>query len=211
MKEIFAFLKSKQFFLHFSIAAVTVVITLWALVKMLSSYTHHGETVDVPDFKGKTVGELKAFIEGKNLRYVVIDSIYNPKEKPGTIISQDPEAKSLVKHNRTVYLYVICTQAPQVSMPKLIDCSARQAVSMIKSYGFKLGKITEISSDCNGCVVNQFANGKEIKPGEPVKKGSRIDISVGRKNSFSNGLNGIDTTGAGNTTPNFDDENEKTQ
>ena len=209
MKDILAFLKSKQFFLHFSIATVTVVITLWILVKMLSSYTNHDETVDVPDFKGKSIAELKGFIEGKDLRCMVIDSVYNPKEKPGTIISQDPEAKSKVKHNRMVYLYVICMQPPQVSMPKLIDRSARQAVLMIKSYGLKLGKINEVSGDCNGCVLMQYANGKEIAPGEFVKKGSRIDISVGRKNRYEN-LN-IDTTGSGNTTPSFDEEDEKTK
>ncbi len=209
MKDIFAFLKSKQFFLHFGIAVTTVIITLWILVKMLGSYTNHGETVDVPDFKGKTVGELKEFMTGKDLRYQIIDSVYNPKEKPGTIISQDPEAKSKVKHNRTVYLYVICMQAPQVSMPKLIDRSARQAVLMIKSYGLKLGKISEVSGDCNGCVLAQFADGKAIEPGAPVKKGSRIDISVGKKDRYNN-LN-VDTSGTGNTEPNFEEEDEKTK
>ena len=79
MKGFFVFLKSKQFFLHFGIAIVTVVITLWILVKMLNSYTKHGETVEVPDFKGKNIAELNGFIEGKDIRYLIIDSIYAPK------------------------------------------------------------------------------------------------------------------------------------
>jgi beta-lactam-binding protein with PASTA domain len=113
--------------------------------------------------------------------FVIIDSIYDPKEKSGIVIKQDPEAKSLVKHNRIIYLYVTSTQAPQIAMPKLVDRSTRQAVFMIESYGLKVGKVTEITGDCKGCVLKQYFNGKEITPGEPIKKGSKIDLAVGKK------------------------------
>lgn len=186
MKEFFAFIKSKQFFLHFGIATLTVIVTLWILVKSLNSYTQHGESVEVPDFKGKSIKELEAFITGKDLRYQIIDSIYAPKEKPGVVIRQDPETKTRVKRNRTVYLYVTGFQPPQLVMPKLIDRSARQAVLMIESYGLKVGKITEVSGDCNGCVLEQYANGKKIEPGAMVKKGTVISISIGRKERFIN-------------------------
>jgi beta-lactam-binding protein with PASTA domain len=96
------------------------------------------------------------------------------------VIKQDPEAKSLVKHNRIIYLYVTSTQAPQIAMPKLVDRSTRQAVFMIESYGLKVGKITEIAGDCKGCVLKQFFKGKEIVPGEAIKKGSKIDLAVGK-------------------------------
>jgi beta-lactam-binding protein with PASTA domain len=68
-----------------------------------------------------------------------------------------------------------------MAMPKLVDRSTRQAVFMIESYGLKVGKITEISGDCKGCVLKQFFNGKEIAAGEVIKKGSKIDLAVGRK------------------------------
>ena len=97
------------------------------------------------------------------------------------MIKQDPEAKSMVKHNRIIYLYVTSTQAPQMAMPKLVDRSTRQAVFMIESYGLKVGKITEIAGDCKGCVLKQYFNGKEIMPGDAIKKGSKIDLSVGKK------------------------------
>ena len=99
----------------------------------------------------------------------------------GVVIKQDPEAKSLVKHNRIIYLYVTSTQPPQMAMPKLVDRSTRQAVFMIESYGLKVGKITEIAGDCKGCVLKQFYNGKEIAPGDVIKKGSKIDLAVGKK------------------------------
>lgn len=181
MKDLFSYLKSKTFFKHLALATVSLILVLWALFKLLGVYTHHGETAEVPDFKGKAIAELDNFVKDKNVGYTIIDSVYSPEEKPGIVIKQDPEAKSMVKHNRIIYLYVTSTQAPQMAMPKLVDRSTRQAVFMIESYGLKVGKITEIAGDCKGCVLKQYFNGKEIMPGDAIKKGSKIDLSVGKK------------------------------
>ncbi|MES2512795.1 MAG: PASTA domain-containing protein [Bacteroidota bacterium] len=181
MKDLIGYLKSKTFFKHLALAILSLALILWILFKLLGVYTHHGETAEVPDFKGKTIAELDVFVADKHVGYVIIDSIYDPKEKPGVVVKQDPEAKSMVKHNRTIYLYVTSTQAPQMAMPKLVDRSTRQAVFMIESYGLKIGKITEVTGDCNGCVLKQYYKGKEITPGDAVKKGSKIDLTVGRK------------------------------
>lgn len=181
MKDFFGYIKSKVFLKHFALSIVCLALVLWVLFKLLGVYTHHGETAEVPDFKGKAIAELDKFTSDKNVGYIIIDSIYSPEEKPGIVIKQDPEAKSLVKHNRIIYLYVTSTQAPQMAMPKLVDRSTRQALFMIESYGLKVGKITEVAGDCKGCVLKQFFNGKEIMPGDAIKKGSKIDLTVGKK------------------------------
>jgi beta-lactam-binding protein with PASTA domain len=194
MKDLFSYLKSKTFFKHLALATVSLVIVLWALFKLLGVYTHHGETAEVPDFKGKAIAELDNFVKDKNVGYTIIDSVYSPEEKPGIVIKQDPEAKSMVKHNRIIYLYVTSTQAPQMAMPKLVDRSTRQAVFMIESYGLKVGKITEIAGDCKGCVLKQYFNGKEIMPGDAIKKGSKIDLSVGKKEDDYSAMSTDSTT-----------------
>lgn len=181
MKEFFGYIKSVVFLKHVALATISLIIVIWILFKLLGVYTHHGETAEVPNFKGKAISELEAFVADKNVGFTIIDSVYDPSEKSGIVIKQDPEAKSLVKHNRVIYLYVTSTQAPQMAMPKLVDRSTRQAVFMIESYGLKVGKITEIVGDCKGCVLKQFFNGKEIAPGEAIKKGSKIDLAVGKK------------------------------
>ena len=181
MKGFFGYIKSKVFLKHLALSTISLAIVLWLLFKLLGVYTHHGETAEVPNFTGKKISELDKFVADKNVGYFIIDSIYSPDEQPGVVIKQDPEAKSLVKHNRVIYLYVTSTQAPQIAMPKLVDRSTRQAVFMIESYGLKVGKITEIIGDCKGCVLKQFYNGKEIMAGEVIKKGSKIDLAVGKK------------------------------
>lgn len=203
MKGFFAYLKSRQFFIHLGLASVSVVLVLWVLVKMLNSYTQHGETVDVPDFKGKSIGELNGFIEGKDVRYEIIDSIYAPKEKPGVVIRQDPETNTKVKRNRTIYLYVNGLMPPQLAMPKLIDRSERQAILMLESYGLKVGRVTQVAGDCNGCVLGQFIKGKVVEPGTLIKKGTIIELTIGKKDRFVNAA--ADTSGKSGGT-NFDGE-----
>ncbi len=181
MKDFFLFIKSKVFFKHFTIAILSLVVLLWILFKLLGIYTHHGETAVVPDFKGKLISELDKFIVEKKVRYAIIDSVYEPQEKSGIVLKQEPEANSEVKHNRIIYLYVTSTQPPQIAMPKLVDRSSRQALFMIESYGLKQGTVNEITADCKGCVVKQLYKGKEILAGDPIKKGSKIDLLVGKK------------------------------
>ncbi len=203
MSNFFSFLKSKQFFIHFAIILLTIFIVFFCLIKWLNSYTNHGDFVEVPDFKGQEIANLKSFVNNKDVAYQIIDSIYDPKEKPGTVLRQEPEAKSKVKHNRTIYLYVTGMVAPQVQMPKLVDRSERQARLILQTYGLKLGRVTEKSADCNGCVLSQSIKGNEIEFGKTVKKGSVIDLVVGVKDSYYTS-NPADTGAAED--PNFDGE-----
>lgn len=186
MQSFFSFLKSRQFFINIALILGFIFLVFFGVIKWLSSYTEHGEFVTVPDFKGKAIADLKSFSTGTDVSYLIIDSIYDPKEKPGIVLRQEPEAESKVKHNRTVYLYVTGMVAPQISMPKLVDRSERQARLILLTYGLKTGTVTEKRADCNGCVLSQRIRGKEIEPGAAVKKGSKIDLVVGRKDNYYN-------------------------
>jgi eukaryotic-like serine/threonine-protein kinase len=184
MSAIFSLFKSKYFYINLGLILATIAIIFFALIRWLSSYTLHGEYIQVPDFKGIEVNKLEEFTQDKAVSYQIIDSIYDPRQKPGIVLRQDPEADSRVKHNRTVYLSVTGMVPPQISMPKLIDKSERQARLIIGTYGLKVGHVTEKPGHCNGCVLEQLINGKEIAPMEAVKKGSSIDLVVGVKDSF---------------------------
>jgi eukaryotic-like serine/threonine-protein kinase len=179
-----AFIKSKYFFIHTAIILVVIFLVFFGSVKFLESYTNHGQFVVVPDVTGKKLAELPALAARHKVSYQVIDSIYDPEEKPGIVLRQDPLPLSKVKHNRTVYLYVTGMVPPQILMPKLIDRSERQARLVIETYGLKIGRVEEKEADCNGCVLSQSIRGREIEQGETVKKGSVIDLVVGRKGPF---------------------------
>ncbi len=180
LKGIFQFLKSKTFFKHLSIYIVFIALLCWIVITWLGSFTSHGKTIKVPDFSGIKIAELDKFTADKNLRYLVIDSVYEAKAPKGTVIKQEPEPNSEVKEGRIVYLYVTSIKPPSIQMPKLIDRSLRQAVVMISSYGFKLGKIEYVSDQCANCVLDQLVKGKKIEPGASIPKGTIINLIVGK-------------------------------
>ncbi len=205
MQAFFSFIKSRQFFLHLGIILVVITLIVFATMKWLSSYTDHAGFVVVPDFKGQTIKDLNKFVQGKDITFKIIDSIYDPKEKSGIVIRQDPEQNAKVKHNRTVYLYVTGMVAPQIQMPKLVDRSERQARLIILTYGLKVGRVTEKAADCNGCVLSQSIKGMEIESGKNIKKGSVIDLVIGRKDAF---YNAADSLKPEEGEPNFDNDSE---
>jgi beta-lactam-binding protein with PASTA domain len=184
MQGILSFIKSKTFLVQLGIILALILLILFISLRWLSSYTQHGEYTEVPDFKGQQINQLDEFVKDKDLTYKIIDSIYDPKEKPGIVLWQDPVINAKVKHNRTIYLYVTGMVAPQVIMPKLVDRSERQARLILSSYGLKTGGISEKAADCNGCVLAQLVKGRSIEPGAGIKKGTVIDLVVGRKDSY---------------------------
>jgi len=180
MKKLIEFIKTKKFWLHGVLASISAIIFLWLFFQIMNLYTNHNQEVVVPDFKGKSITELDKFIEGKEIIYKIIDSLYLPDQQPGVVVNQDPLVNGKVKKNRKIYLYVSSTVPPQIMMPKLIDRSLRQATSMIESYGLKIGRVNFINDPCVNCILKQLIDGAEIQSGTPVKKGSQIDLVVGK-------------------------------
>jgi beta-lactam-binding protein with PASTA domain len=146
----------------------------------LKSSTLHGEYISVPDFKNIKISELDKFVTDKNIRYQIIDSIYDVKAEKGSVVKQEPEPGAEVKQNRIVFLYVTSILPPSITMPKLIDRSLRQATSMITSYGLKLGKTKYVPDQCANCVLDQLVKGKRIAPGDPIPKGTVVDLVIGK-------------------------------
>jgi beta-lactam-binding protein with PASTA domain len=180
MKKLIGFIKTKKFWLHGFLASLSAIIFLWLFFQCMSLYTDHNEEVIVPDFKGQSILNLEDFIEDKDVNFKIIDSIYKPDEKLGIVFDQDPQPNGKVKNNRTIYLYVTSLVPPQIIMPKLIDRSLRQAISMIESYGLKIGSIKYVTDPCMNCVLKQLAEGNTVEPGTYVKKGTQIDLDVGK-------------------------------
>lgn len=186
--------------MHFVVAVVSVTLFLWGISYYLDSYTKHGAYIPSPNVLKMPINQAIQEITKNHLRYKIIDSIYQPNEKSGIVISQNPEPTMYVKENRVIYLTITSFQPPQIEMPKLVDLSERQAIMVLKSYGLKLGKIAYENAYCNGCVVKQLYKGNNIDPGKYIKKGSVIDLVIGQKNNvIKNDTIKTDETSLGNS------------
>ncbi len=173
------FLFSKKFFKHLLIATgITVVLVLLTL-KSLSWYTKHEEYIIVPDFRGIYLQEVVGNPDNRDYQFSVVDSIFDPNTPLGTVLTQDPFPGSKVKRNRNVYLTTTSFVPEKTQMPDLHDLTLRQAQSILESAGLRLGKLFYIRSFDEDAVQNQLFEGRPIKAGTMIDKGSVINLTVG--------------------------------
>ena len=105
-KNIIKFLKSKFVWGNILAAVILSIIVLVLLSWWLKSYTHHNESVEVPDLTGYYVEEAELILSELDLKYEVIDSVYKRELKPGEIAEQSPAPKTSVKKNRKIYITI---------------------------------------------------------------------------------------------------------
>ena len=173
------YLTSKQFLLNLFALFVFTIAGYLMVKSWLDYYTHHGESIDVPDLRGRNLIGIPPLLKGHNFQYEVVDSLYDADKLPGTVLDQDPAPGSKVKRNRTLYITINATNPPDVKMPDLIDVSFRQAEAILESFGLITGDITYKPDLAKNAVLEQYYEGRPIKPGTLIPKGSVIDLALG--------------------------------
>ncbi len=175
----FQFLKSKLFLWQIATAIVVIIVLLTVLSWSLTRYTRYGRTIIVPQFEGYTERQVKDQIANIGLDYIVIDSMFRADMKPGVIIDQIPKAGKTVKKGRKMFLTINAFSREMVTMPQLVDYSLRNAQVVIESSGLRVGTITYKPSDYNDLVLGQIVDGKSVKQGTKIAKGTVVDLVVG--------------------------------
>jgi hypothetical protein len=178
MSNFIAYLKTKSFRNNLIAAFCTVGAILLIAFFSLRFYTKHGEGMDVPSVKGLTIAQAVSKLEEMGLRYE-IDSVYIMDKPPGIVTDQDPDAGTFVKGNRTIYLTINTTQAPNVTFPDIEFKSLREAQAVLESYRLKLGDTTYKPDVSRDVVLEAFFGGPIIKAGETLPTGSRISLILG--------------------------------
>lgn len=161
------------------ITALIVVVYLWMM-----SYTDHGETIEIPNLKGKMYKQATLQLEKLKLRVAIMDSVFDVEKPKGSILEQNPAEGARVKENRTVYVTLNAFQAPQVTVPYLKDASLRQATAMLEVVGLTVGTTTYRPDIAKNAILGYSFRGENGKRGMQVPYGSKIDLVVG------NGLTG---------------------
>lgn len=145
----------------------------------LGSVTHQGQHVSVPDLTGMSVNDLEAFLKKNQLRFDVADSSYEDRLPPNTVVYQFPKPGARVKIDRLIHITVNSEKAPTLPMPNLVDKSLTNAKVVLEGNSLKIGKISYASSPYQFLVLSMTRNGKPVKAGERLAKGSVIDLVVG--------------------------------
>ncbi len=178
MSKFFQYLGTKTFRRHLIIAIVSIIIFVTLIFFVLRNYTHHGEKIMVPDLKNKSITEAIGLLEQQGFRYEV-DSVYQSDARPGIILDQDPIAGSFVKDNRTIYLTMITLTPPVVNFPEIREMTFLEARAMLGNLELRIGDTTYVPDIARDVVLDVRYGGEELKAGQEIPKGSRINLILG--------------------------------
>ena len=161
----------------FAFCAMFLCFFLW--LKYIDIYTHHDEYIVLPGFYGVHIQDLDSICQELDLRYIIIDSVFNKKEEKGIILEQDPRAGTNVKENRRIYFTINALQNKVITFPYITDLSLRQTVRKLESLGLVVGELEYKPDLAKNVVLNQKVNGIQIKEGQELFLGTIVDLVIG--------------------------------
>jgi beta-lactam-binding protein with PASTA domain len=145
----------------------------------LNRYTQHSAIALVPDVRGLDTASANDAIEARTLHSIVVDSVYTEGGVPGSVVDQDPPAGAAVKPGRKVYLVLNALQPPMIDMPKLVDLSKRQALSVLEILGLRVASMSYRPDPCVDCVLDQLVEGRRVAAGDRVRRGVAVALVLG--------------------------------
>ncbi len=178
---------------NFLLMVVVSCALVYGTLVWLNHYTRHNEAVVVPDVKGLSMQEAKAFFDRTGLRYNVIDSVFSSDVKPGAIVEVVPEPGAKVKEGRIVFVTINALTAQMAVIPEVADLSFRQAYALLRSLGFKNIEVKFVPGDFKDLAVGVERNAQMINTGEQVPLASTLTlvISSGEKDIDSLSLDSL--------------------
>src|SRR5665647_2561002 len=174
------FLLSKVFFKNLGFAIAISVGGLILLLIWLNFYTRHGQARPVPDFYGLTMQQSAKLAKKSRLRYQVIDSVYTSLVPRGCVAEQNPKPGFKVKKWRNIVLTINAYNPEMVAMPNLVDLPLRQAKALVESSGLEIGQLKYRPDLSIDVVIDQQFNGRNIREGDSIQKGSVVDLILGK-------------------------------
>ena len=165
---------------HLSYSLVVGMILLAILFKYIfPTVTLHGETITVPELEGIHESDLEDLLSSKGLKYKVMDdSSYSHLHPTRSVLRQYPAADSKVKENRKIFVTLNSNTPPMVKFPDLRG-SVKNGGLVLRSNGLILGEVEHVPDEYLNIILKCLLNGKEVKEGELVPKGSVIDVQAG--------------------------------
>lgn len=129
----------------------------------------------IPDFKGKTLEELKEEYKNKKIEFIVDEEVYNEDYDNNQVISHEPLEGMNVKLPIKVHL-VISKGTKEIKLSRYIDKEYKQAEAELKNLGLKCVLVEEFDEEIpEGYVISQ-----DPKPDTIVEAGSIVTLAVSK-------------------------------
>ena len=164
-----------------NVLAIVIIILIFAIgVKYgIDLYTHHGESIVVPNIIHKQYDEAASIMEKAGLTIEVTDTGYVKELPPDCILEQTPLGGKRVKSTHVIYVTINAASVPTLVIPDIIDNnSLREATAQLLSQGFKVGEPEYIPGE-KDWIYGIIVNGKHVQKGERVPIDAKIILQVG--------------------------------
>lgn len=174
-------------FVHIGLVLSVCVIGIMLLfMSFLPAWTHHRDTITVPNVIGMKLTDLKRFLNSKSLDYE-IDSVstISYKDNALTAFAQVPEAGLRVKQSRKIRISVNPNVFPKVKLSsEIIGAPFTDVVNTIKNLRLEIGRIQYKPYKGKNVILEITVNGKkytsnkELTTDVYVAHKSKIDLLV---------------------------------
>lgn len=159
--------------------AVVVVVACVGVKIGLAVYTHHGESIPIPDVRHKSFDDARYLLEDAGLQIVVSDTGYVRNLPPDCILDQSPAPGERVKSGHIIYVVVNASHTPTLTLPDVIDNSSlREAIAKLTAMGFKLTQPEYVDGE-KDWVYGITVNGRHVVAGDKVSVNDYVTIQVG--------------------------------
>lgn len=194
-KEFFSKFKSAYLWGNLAAMALTIVLLVIGVKFGLDAYTHHGESIAIPNIKNKSVSDAQILLERLGLNVEVSDTGYVKNMPPDCVLEQTPQPGTKVKSGHTIYLIINASRTPRITIPDIIDNSSlREAMAKLRAMGFIVGKPEYVAGE-KDWVYGLKADGRQVTAGEKVSVEARITIQVGDgMRDMTDSINYVDPT-----------------
>lgn len=147
---------------------------------LLDVFTHHGETVEVPNVRDMSLARAKSLLTRKGFVVVVSDSIETEEVRPGAVYEQLPKAGSEVKTGRIIYLVTRYQNEALVEIPKLVgEHSYRESKIILSNLGFRFTPDSIVEGMEEGLLIGVYQGRKRLYTGDKVAKVKPLTLYVG--------------------------------
>ncbi|TAE69400.1 MAG: PASTA domain-containing protein [Bacteroidetes bacterium] len=175
-------------FVHIGlILSLCVVGIMLLFMSFLPAWTHHGDTITVPNMVGMKLNDVKRFLDSKSLDYE-IDSVSTISYKDASLITfaQIPEAGLRVKQSRKIRLNVNPNVFPKVKVPfEIIGSPFIDVVNTIKNARLEIGRIQYKPYEGKNVILEITVNGKKYTSNAELQSAnlmvahkSKVDLLV---------------------------------
>lgn len=186
-QETWAFLKSPIFLKNMGGILLMLAGSFLLIKWSLRWHTHHGESIQIPDFIGMDMEDALLKAEKQNFKLIAIDSFFDSSQRPNSIFQQEPRPNQRAKEGRTIYVSKYRSQADSVLLPTLLD--AGYSYLQYRTKAERLDISTSIKERVfdnkqeENSILHFYHNGRKItddmlRRGVKIPRGATLEFVI---------------------------------